>query len=176
MRAPPYRLRCRRLGHRRDGIVKLSRIGLTDPQHARFTTGQQDSSPTSWGSATRVLVNLTVPSSGSARPAAPPPAATCDNTGAPTPVQPRWCRFGPRARTGISDLPPADGPFIHPKAAQRTTLLFVTASSRFRGRQLSEHCADPRHREERRHAGARPGVGRRADPRRPDREGADPAG
>ena len=38
---------------------------------------------------------------------------------------------------GISDLPARDGPFIHPKAAQRTKLLFVTASSRFRGRQLS---------------------------------------
>ena len=39
--------------------------------------------------------------------------------------------------TGISDLPALDGPFIHPKAAQRPKLLFVTASSRFRGRQLS---------------------------------------
>ena len=38
---------------------------------------------------------------------------------------------------GISDLPALDGPFIHPKAAQRPKLLFVTASSRFRGRQLS---------------------------------------
>ena len=37
----------------------------------------------------------------------------------------------------ISDLPALDGPFIHPKAAQRPKLLFVTASSRFRGRQLS---------------------------------------
>ena len=41
------------------------------------------------------------------------------------------------AETGISDLPALDGPFIHPKAAQRPKLLFVTASSRFRGRQLS---------------------------------------
>ena len=40
-------------------------------------------------------------------------------------------------RAGISDLPALDGPFIHPKAAQRPKLLFVTASSRFRGRQLS---------------------------------------
>ena len=40
-------------------------------------------------------------------------------------------------QTGISDLPALDGPFIHPKAAQRPKLLFVTASSRFRGRQLS---------------------------------------
>ena len=40
----------------RDGIVKLSRIGITDPQHAR---SQQDSSPSSWGSASRVFVNLT---------------------------------------------------------------------------------------------------------------------
>ena len=39
--------------------------------------------------------------------------------------------------TGISDLPALDGPFIHPKAAQRPKLLFVTAPSRFRGRQLS---------------------------------------
>ncbi len=39
--------------------------------------------------------------------------------------------------TGISDLPAPDGPFIHLKAAQRTKRLFVTASSRFRGRQLS---------------------------------------
>ena len=39
--------------------------------------------------------------------------------------------------SGISDLPALDGPFIHPKAAQRPKLLFVTASSRFRGRQLS---------------------------------------
>ena len=38
---------------------------------------------------------------------------------------------------GISDLPAPDGPFIHLKAAQRTKRLFVTASSRFRGRQLS---------------------------------------
>ena len=38
---------------------------------------------------------------------------------------------------GISDLPALDGPFIHPKAAQHPKLLFVTASSRFRGRQLS---------------------------------------
>ena len=38
---------------------------------------------------------------------------------------------------GISDLPALDGPSIHPKAAQRTKLLFVTASSRLRGRQLS---------------------------------------
>ena len=37
----------------------------------------------------------------------------------------------------ISDLPAPDGPFIHPKAAERSKLLFVTASSRFRGRQLS---------------------------------------
>ena len=41
------------------------------------------------------------------------------------------------ALAGISDLPALDGPFIHPKAAQRPKLLFVTASSRFRGRQLS---------------------------------------
>ena len=41
------------------------------------------------------------------------------------------------ALAGISDLPARDGPFLHPKAAQRTKLLFVTASSRFRGRQLS---------------------------------------
>ena len=41
------------------------------------------------------------------------------------------------AEAGISDLPALDGPFIHPKAAQRPKLLFVTASSRFRGRQLS---------------------------------------
>ena len=40
-------------------------------------------------------------------------------------------------QAGISDLPALDGPFIHPKAAQRPKLLFVTASSRFRGRQLS---------------------------------------
>ena len=38
---------------------------------------------------------------------------------------------------GISDLPALAGPFIHPKAAQCPKLLFVTASSRFRGRQLS---------------------------------------
>ena len=37
----------------------------------------------------------------------------------------------------ISDLPAPDGPFIHPKAAERSKRLFVTASSRFRGRQLS---------------------------------------
>ena len=43
------------------GIVNLSEIGLTDPQHAR---SQQDSSPSSWGSASRVFVNLTVPSPG----------------------------------------------------------------------------------------------------------------
>ena len=42
-----------------------------------------------------------------------------------------------QAQAGISDLPALDGPFIHPKAAQRPKLLFVTASSRFRGRQLS---------------------------------------
>ncbi len=42
-----------------------------------------------------------------------------------------------RLRAGISDLPAPDGPFIHLKAAQRTKRLFVTASSRFRGRQLS---------------------------------------
>ena len=41
------------------GIVKLSRIGLTAPQHVRFTTG---SSPSSWGSVSRVFVNLTMPS------------------------------------------------------------------------------------------------------------------
>ena len=39
--------------------------------------------------------------------------------------------------TEISDLPAPDGPFIHPKAAERSKRLFVTASSRFRGRQLS---------------------------------------
>ena len=43
----------------------------------------------------------------------------------------------PSPQAGISDLPALDGPFIHPKAAQRPKLLFVTASSRFRGRQLS---------------------------------------
>ncbi len=32
----------------------------------------------------------------------------------------------------IFDFPAPEGPFIHPKAAQRTELLFVTASSRFR--------------------------------------------
>ena len=40
-------------------------------------------------------------------------------------------------QTEISDLPAPDGPFIHPKAAERSKRLFVTASSRFRGRQLS---------------------------------------
>ena len=38
---------------------------------------------------------------------------------------------------GVSVLPVPDGPFIHPKAAERSKRLFVTASSRFRGRQLS---------------------------------------
>ena len=54
------------------------------------------------------------------------------------------CKKASGAFTGISDLPAPDGPFIHPKAAQRTKLLFVTASSRFRGRQLSpwRWCAD----------------------------------
>ena len=44
-----------------DGIVKLSRIGRTDPLHTRLTTG---SSPSSWGSISRVFVNLTVPYNG----------------------------------------------------------------------------------------------------------------
>ncbi len=44
---------------------------------------------------------------------------------------------GDAVLAGISDLPAPDGPFIHLKAAQRTKRLFVTASSRFRGRQLS---------------------------------------
>ena len=46
-------------------------------------------------------------------------------------------RVTKRFYAGISDLPAPDGPFIHLKAAQRTKRLFVTASSRFRGRQLS---------------------------------------
>ena len=41
-----------------DGIVKLSEIGLTDPLHTRLTTGL---SPSSWGSTSRVFVNLTIP-------------------------------------------------------------------------------------------------------------------
>ena len=41
----------------------------------------------------------------------------------------------------ISDLPALSGPCIHPKVAQRTKRLFVTASSRFRGRQLSSGAA-----------------------------------
>ena len=41
----------------RFGIVKLSRIGLTDPLHTRLTTG---SSRSSLGSVSRVFVNLTV--------------------------------------------------------------------------------------------------------------------
>ena len=45
-------------------------------------------------------------------------------------------RFG-LLSSEISDLPAPDGPFIHPKAAERSKRLFVTASSRFRGRQLS---------------------------------------
>ncbi len=51
-----------------------------------------------------------------------------------------WTSWGSEAediQAGISDLPAPDGPFIHLKAAQRTKRLFVTASSRFRGRQLS---------------------------------------
>ena len=47
------------------------------------------------------------------------------------------CREAEQLLTEISDLPAPDDPFIHPKAAQRSKLLFVTASSRFRGRQLS---------------------------------------
>ena len=46
-------------------------------------------------------------------------------------------RFFRKLLTGISDLPALAGSFIHPKAAQCPKLLFVTASSRFRGRQLS---------------------------------------
>ena len=46
-------------------------------------------------------------------------------------------RHGPDLEAEISDLPAPDGPFIHPKAAERSKRLFVTASSRFRGRQLS---------------------------------------
>ena len=46
------------LGPYQIGIVKLSRIGLTAPQHARFTIG---SSPSSWGSVSRLFVNLTMP-------------------------------------------------------------------------------------------------------------------
>ena len=56
-----------------------------------------------------------------------------------TSAVPHTWRLGVRRviLTGISDLPAPDGPFIHLKAAQRTKRLFVTASSRFRGRQLS---------------------------------------
>ena len=43
------------------GIVKLSRIGLTDPQHPG---SRKDSSPSSRGSVSRVFVNLTVPPEG----------------------------------------------------------------------------------------------------------------
>ena len=54
------------------------------------------------------------------------------------------CREAEQLLTEISDLPAPDDPFIHPKAAQRSKLLFVTASSRFRGRQLSSGgCATP---------------------------------
>ena len=38
-------------------IVKLSRIGLADPQHPGSRRG---SSPSSWGPVSRVSVNLTV--------------------------------------------------------------------------------------------------------------------
>ena len=49
-----------------------------------------------------------------------------------------WTRvYEGQLQAGISDLPALDGPFIHPKAAQHPKLLFVTASSRFRGRPLS---------------------------------------
>ena len=51
------------------GIVKLSRIGLADPQHPGSRLG---SSPSSWGPVGRVFVNLTVParvSPGAADPA-----------------------------------------------------------------------------------------------------------
>ena len=41
-----------------------------------------------------------------------------------------WCfRHQVLVKTGISDLPALDGPFIHPKAAQRPKLLFVTAEN-----------------------------------------------
>jgi len=42
----------------REGIVKLSRIGLADPQTSRFTTGLE---PIILGTVSRVSVNLTVP-------------------------------------------------------------------------------------------------------------------
>ena len=41
-----------------EGIVRLSEIGLTDPLHTRLTTGL---SPSSWGSTSRILLNLTIP-------------------------------------------------------------------------------------------------------------------
>ena len=40
-----------------EGIVKLSRIGLTDPQHAPFTTGLE---PIILGAVSRIFFNLTV--------------------------------------------------------------------------------------------------------------------
>ena len=43
--------------NRSRGIVKLSRIGLADPQHPGSRRG---SSPSSWGPVSRVSVNLTV--------------------------------------------------------------------------------------------------------------------
>ena len=45
--------------------------------------------------------------------------------------------LGPRVSAEMSDLPARDGHVIHAKAAQRTKRLFVPASSRFKGCQLS---------------------------------------
>ena len=46
-------------------------------------------------------------------------------------------RLATASYLGFPICPPRMAPFIHLKAAQRTKRLFVTASSRFRGRQLS---------------------------------------